>query len=139
MIKEFVKQWDERKHLLEEWLKENQPSDYEDIYKKLFELVVTKPNGYGDEWKWERFKVIDDGHYQGNLIFILCSNDYQPNLDDYIFTEVDYGSCSGCDTFEHIRDLQWGSEKNTDEQVKQYMTLALHMVQETKTFKQQEQ
>jgi hypothetical protein len=139
MIKEFVKQWEERKHLLEEWLKENQPSNYEDIYKKLFELVVTKPNGYGDEWEWERFKVIDDGHYQGNLIFILCSNDYQPNLDDYIFTEVDYGSCSGCDTFEHIRDLQWGSEKNTDEQVKQYMTLALHMVQETKTFKQQKQ
>ena len=139
MIKEFVKQWDERKHLLEEWLKENQPSDYEDIYKKLFELVVTKPNGYGDEWKWERFKVIDDGHYQGNIIFILCNNDYQPNLDDYIFTEVDYGSCSGCDTFEHIRDLQWDSDKNTEEQVKQYMTLALHMVQETKTFNQQEQ
>jgi hypothetical protein len=139
MIKEFVKQWDERKHLLEEWLKENQPSDYEDIYKKLFELVVTEPNSYSNSWDWERFVTIDDGHYQGNIIFILCNDCYQPNLDDYIFTEVDYGSCSGCDTFEHIRDLQWGSEKNTDEQVKQYMTLALHMVQETKTFKQQEQ
>jgi hypothetical protein len=33
----------------------------------------------------------------------------------------------------------WDSKKNTEEQVKQYMTLALHMVQETKTFKQQEQ
>jgi hypothetical protein len=140
MIKEFVKQWDERKHLLEEWLKETQPSDYEDIYKKLFELVVTEPNSYNDSWNWERFKVIDDGHYQGNLIFILCNNAYQPNLDDYIFTEVDYGSCSGCDTFEHIRYLAgWDNDKNTDEQVKQYMTLALHMVQETKTFEQQEQ
>lgn len=135
MIKEFVQQWDERKHLLEEWLKENQPSEYEDIYKKLFELVITKPNGYADDWNWERFKVIDDGDYQGNLIFILCNDSYQPDLRDYIFTEVDYGSCSGCDTFSHISSLSWNEDKNTDEQVNQYMTLALHMVQETKTFK----
>ena len=135
MIKEFVQQWDERKHLLEKWLKENQPSQYEDIYRKLFELVITKPNGYADDWNWERFRVIDDGDYQGNLIFILCNDSYQPDLRDYIFTEVDYGSCSGCDTFQHIRDLAWGEDKNTDEQVNQYITLALHMVQETKTFK----
>ena len=134
MVKEFVQQWDERKHLLEKWLKENQPSEYEDIYRKLFELVITKPNGYADDWNWERFRVIDDGDWQGNLIFILCNDSYQPNLRDYIFTEVDYGSCSGCDTFEHIRDLAW-EDKNTDEQVNQYMTLALHMIQETKTFK----
>ena len=135
MIKEFVQQWDERKHLLEEWLKENEPSQYEDIYKKLFELVITKPNGYADDWNWERFKVIDDGDYQGNLILILCNDSYQPDLDDYIFTEVNYGSCSGCDTFSHISSLSWNGDKNTDEQVNQYMTLALHMVQETKTIK----
>lgn len=136
MIKEFVQQWDERKHLLEEWLKENEPSQYEDIYRKLFELVITKPNGYADDWNWERFRVIDDGDYQGNLIFILCNDSYQPDLRDYIFTEVNYGSCSGCDTFQHIISLVWdNTNKNTDEQVKQYMTLALHMVQETKTFK----
>lgn len=135
MIKEFVQQWDERKHILEEWLKENKPSQYEDIYKKLFELVITQPNGYADDWNWERFRVIDDGDYQGNLIFILCNDSYQPDLRDYIFTEVSYGSCSGCDTFEHISSLSWDEDKNTDEQVNQYMTLALHMVQETKTFK----
>jgi hypothetical protein len=141
MIKEFVKQWDARKHLLEEWLKENQPSDYDDIYKKLFELVITEPlDKYADCWGWDRFTVIDDGHYQGNRIFILCNDRYQPDLTDYIFTEVDYGSCSGCDTFEHIRYLAgWDSKKNTEEQVDQYMTLALHMVQETKTFNQQDQ
>ena len=134
MIKEFIQQWDERKHLLEEWLKENEPREYEDIYKKLFELVITKPNGYADDWDWKRFRVIDDGDYQGNLIFILCNDSYQPDLRDYNFTNVDYGSCSGCDTFQHIRDLSW-EDKNTDEQIKQYMTLAMHMVQETKTFK----
>ena len=40
MITEFVQQWEERKHLLKDWLTNNMPSSYEDIYKKLFELVL---------------------------------------------------------------------------------------------------
>lgn len=41
--------------------------------------------------------------------------------------KVGYGSCSGCDTLEAIRD--YSSEKPTPEQVKDYMALALHIVQ----------
>ena len=138
MILEFVKQWEERKHLLEEWLTNNMPSSYEDIYKKLFGLVVTEPlDGY-QEWDWNRYQCIDDGDYQGTQIFILCDSSYQPSLTCYIFTEVDYGSCSGCDTFESIRAIQFTEEPPNKEQVKQFMTLALHMVQETKTFNTKE-
>ena len=140
MILEFVKQWEERKHLLEEWLTNNMPSSYEDIYKKLFGLVITEPlDSYGyKEWDWNRYQCIDDGDYQGTQIFILCNDSYQPSLTDYIFTEVSYGSCSGCDTFEAIREIQWTEELPNQEQVKQFMTLALHMVQQTKTFNTKE-
>lgn len=140
MILEFVKQWEERKHILEEWLTNNMPSSYEDIYKKLFGLVITEPlDSYGyKEWDWNRYKCIDDGDYQGTQIFILCSNSYQPSLTDYIFTEVDYGSCSGCDTFQSICEIQWTEELPNQEQVKRFMTLALHMVQQTKTFNTKE-
>jgi hypothetical protein len=44
MILNYVKQWEERKHLLEQWLNENEPNSYESIYEMLFNLVVTKPN-----------------------------------------------------------------------------------------------
>jgi hypothetical protein len=131
MILNYVKQWEERKHLLEQWLNENEPNSYESIYEMLFNLVVTKPNDDEySEWDWGRFVKIDDGTFQGNEIYILCSNEYQPSLTDYIFTSVAYGSCSVCDTFQSIEMLQDKAER-----VKQYMTLALHMVQETKSFK----
>jgi hypothetical protein len=131
MILNYVKQWEERKHLLEQWLNENEPNSYESIYEMLFNLVVTKPNDDEySEWDWGRFVKIDDGTFQGNEIYILCSNEYQPSLTDYIFTSVAYGSCSVCDTFQSIEMLEDKAER-----VKQYMTLALHMVQETKSFK----
>ena len=130
MILNYVKQWKERKHLLEQWLTKNEPNYYQDIYETLFRLVVTKPDSqFNKEWDWKRLKVLDDGEYQGNQIFILCSNSYQPYLDDYIFTSVTYGSCSVCDTFQAIQESEDKAER-----VKQYMTLALHMVQETKSF-----
>ena len=130
MILHYVKQWEERKHLLEEWLKENEPYSYESIHEMLFHLVLTKPNEREHQrWDWNRFTIIDDGEYQGNQIFILCSNVYQPELTDYIFTSVAYGSCSGCDTFQAIQESEDKAER-----VKDYMTLALHMVQETKSF-----
>jgi len=136
MILEFVKQWEERKHLLEEWLTNNMPSSYDDIYKKLFSLVITEPlEKYSfKEWDWDRYQCIDNGDYQGTQIFILCDSSYQPSLTDYIFTEVDYGSCSGCDTFYSICEIQFTEELPNKEQVKQFMQLALHMVQQTKTF-----
>jgi hypothetical protein len=130
MILNYVKQWEERKHLLEQWLNDNEPNSYESIYEMLFNLVVTKPNDDEySEWDWGRFVKIDDGSFQGNEIYILCSNEYQPSLTDYIFTSVAYGSCSVCDTFQSIEMLEDKAER-----VKQYMTLALHMVQETKSF-----
>ena len=130
MILNYVKQWEERKHLLEQWLNDNEPNSYESIYEMLFNLVVTKPNDDEySEWDWGRFVKIDDGSFQGNEIYILCSNEYQPSLTDYIFTSVAYGSCSACDTFQSIEMLEDKAER-----VKQYMTLALHMVQETKSF-----
>jgi hypothetical protein len=133
MILHYVKQWDERKHLLEQWLNDNEPNSYQDIYETLFRLVITRSERGELEWDWKRFRKFDDGTFQGNQIFILCSNVYQPELTDYIFTSVTYGSCSVCDTFQAIQESE-----DKDERVKGYMTLALHMVQETKSFKTNE-
>jgi hypothetical protein len=129
MILNYVKQWEERKHLLEQWLTKNEPNSYQFIYETLFRLVITRSERGELEWDWKRFRKFDDGTFQGNQIFILCSNVYQPSLTDYIFTSVAYGSCSGCDTFLAIQESEDKAER-----VKGYMTLALHMVQETKSF-----
>jgi hypothetical protein len=133
MILNYVKQWEERKHLLEQWLNKNEPVSYKHIYMMLFKLVITRSERGELEWDWNRYVKIDDGEYQGNEIYILCSNVYQPELTDYIFTSVAYGSCSVCDTFQAIQESEDKAER-----VKGYMTLALHMVQETKSFNTKE-
>lgn len=62
---------------------------------------------------------------QGALVYVIGATGYQP--DKYWYVKVGYGSCSGCDTLEAIREYQDG--KPTERQVNKYMTLALHIVQ----------
>ena len=121
MILEYVKQWDENKGLLQKSFEDKLPESYEDIYKRLFQLVVTNPSlSYSKEWNWKTYKLIDDGDYQGHQIFVLASNVYQPSLWDYIFTDVAYGSCSGCDTFEWIEYSGKSKEDKIKELIKSF-------------------
>lgn len=134
MITEIIKQWDERKHLLEQYFSQtdqDEYSSYADIVKKIFEYVIISSNEYSNTgFDIKKMRVIDDGNYQGTQIFIIPKDTYQPDMDDYIMTHTYYGSCSGCDTLQSICSYDDGLP--TEEQVKEYMTLALHLIQKMK-------
>jgi len=129
MIQGLVKQWEENKHILKEYFKNTSQTEYDSyevIVKKVFELCV--PNAYNRVgWRLDKMTVIDDGDYQGTQIFIIPADTYQPEVEDYVMTDTYYGSCSGCDTLQRICDYEYGLP--TEDQVVQYMTLALHLVQ----------
>jgi hypothetical protein len=72
-----------------------------------------------------RVHEIDDGDYQGTLVYIIASKGYQPS--NYWSVKVSYGSCSGCDTLQRI--LDYGREPLNEDQLDGLMTLALHIVQ----------
>jgi hypothetical protein len=136
MIIELVNQWEENKHKLKEYFRttnQNEYGSYKSILKKVFELCIPQSNDYS-EWDLDKMTVIDDGDYQGTLIFIVPIDCYQPSLGDYVVTNTYYGSCSGCDTLRGIRDStdDYGNGFPNEEQVKEYMTLALHLVQKLK-------
>lgn len=59
---------------------------------------------------------------------IIASKAYQPSK--YWYVCINYGSCSGCDTYENIRS--YSNDPPTEDQVKSYWTLALHIVQQMK-------
>lgn len=129
MIQEIIKQWEENKYKLEEYFKETKQSeysDYKEIVKALFYHCIPQADEYSG-WNLEKMTVIDDGDYQGTQIFIIPKDTYQPSAEDYIVTDTYYGSCSGCDTLQSISSYNY--ELPTDSQVKEYMTLALHLVQ----------
>lgn len=134
MIAEIINKWDLNKNKLECFFKETNQDEYDDytcIVKKIFELVINDSEGIS--YNLDNLTVIDNGDYQGTLIFIIPEDTYQPDIDNYLVTNTYYGSCSGCDTLQGIN--VYGNEKPTDEQVKEYMTLSLHLIQKMKYLK----
>lgn len=133
MIQEIIKKWDKNKYKLEEYFsttKQEKYGSYEAIVQQIFELVINSDEDSYEKFNINKMTVIDDGYYQGTQIFIIPRDTYQPNIDDYLITHTYYGSCSGCDVLEGIRNYSSGLP--TEQQVKEYMILALHLVQKMK-------
>lgn len=126
MIQEFVDKFIAKQN---ELFTEEFPDSYEEIVKAVIDVI--NPEKEYDLPDSNRIHQIDDGDYQGTLLFVIAACGYQPS--DYWYVKVDYGSCSGCDTFQEI---YFGSGDNdsipTKQQAKDYQTLALHIVQDLK-------
>jgi hypothetical protein len=131
MDKQIVALWEANKKNLEEYFRITPQSEYsgsyETIVKALFEKVLNAEN---DEWDIAKLTVIDHGDYQGTQLFLIPKNTYQPSASEYLITCTSYGSCSGCDTLQGISE--YGDDKPSEGQLSQYMTLALHLVQQMK-------
>lgn len=131
MIKEFCLAWEKNKGELEEYFRttnQGEYCDYERLVKLLFDIVIDP--SIEDNYYWfdtENILVIDDGDYQGTQVFILHRNKYQPSVEDYVYTNVCYGSCSYCDTLQGIHGYESGLPD--EQQVEDYMSLCLHLLQ----------
>lgn len=128
MIEAFINAWEARKHEVQAKFEAKHPDDYKEVVRNVIEIL-----GNGDRYSDyspdpSRIHQIDDGDYQGTLVFVIAAYGHQPA--DYWYCRISYGSCSGCDTLEQIRCYDDG--KPIEYQVKQYMTLALHVVQRLK-------
>lgn len=130
MDKEIIKRWEKGKENLREWFEMTPQSEY-DSYSKVVSALIKNCLNYGDlsddEEFSEDFDVSDHGDYQGTQIFLLHKDVYQPDTSNYYIFNNYYGSCSGCDTLLSISQYEEGIP--TKEQVDEYMTLCLHMVQ----------
>lgn len=125
MIQSFVDKFMAGKDSLRETWRTAPPQAYKDIVKDVVKLVSDE-DGYREPDP-ERVHEINDGDYQGTLVYVIGATGYQPS--DYWYVRVSYGSCSGCDTLQDI--LEYGVEM-TDERLDRLMTLALHVVQKMK-------
>ena len=124
MIQEFVDRFMEKESQskLRELFSREHIYGYDEIVRAVIEVIG------GDDYDApdpSRIHVINDGDYQGTLVYVIGARGYQPNR--YWYCKVYYGSCSGCDTLAAINESC--SDKPTDQDVEDYMTLALHIVQ----------
>ena len=114
MIKYCIEKWDKNKDLLRSSLNNNEllnhvlnkndddPLEYLE-YKDLVKLTVMFILNDENEWNVNKIKEIDDGDYQGTLLYLIPEDTYQPNSSEYLMTFVEYGSCSACDTLQTIQ------------------------------------
>lgn len=131
MIKEFCLAWEKNKGKLEEYFRTTEQGEYhgyDDLVKLLFDIVINP--SIEDNYYWfdtKNILVIDDGDYQGTQVFVLHRDKYQPNVEDYVYTNAYYGSCSYCDTLQGIHGYESGLPD--EQQVEDYMSLCLHLLQ----------
>jgi hypothetical protein len=96
--------------------------EYIDLVKTVTQIIL------GEDWDARRITEIDNGNYQGTLLFLIPRDTYQPSPYEYLITYVDYGSCSGCDT---LQAIQAGAKPNTSptaRQLQDLMTLCKDIV-----------
>lgn len=79
-------------------------------YKELIKIVVRYilNDGLRDDtvfdnyyfWDENNITTIDNGDYQGTLLFLIPKLAYQPSHSEYLMSYIDYGSCSACDVLQ---------------------------------------
>jgi len=106
--------------------------EYGDIVKAIVKLVLNDENDPSyKNYDGDNITVVNNGDYQGTLLFIIPLDTYQPEARDYLVTFVDYGSCSGCDALQSIESENYNNSYS-ESQLGKLMTLALHLIQRMK-------
>lgn len=127
MLKYCLRKWDENKKKLEEELLKDPDlnvCNYKHIVEKVVEIILNTNEEY--LWSSEGITEIDDGDYQGTLLFLIPRKTYQPSEYEYLMTYVGYGSCSGCDTLQAIQD--YGETQISEDQLKGFMVLCKDII-----------
>lgn len=124
MIKYCLEKWDANKEKLRKVLSgENlEAIEYKDLVKMVVRYVLNDENEYDYErWDYDRITEIDNGDYQGTLLYLIPKNTFQPSEYDYLMAYVNYGSCSGCDALQYLQSLIYPN--HTEKNVNDFMTL----------------
>ena len=130
MLKIMKELWDKNQDKLREELSSRDDLNectYKDLVKITFDKIYNDDSRLDNGNLWlDRIHEIDDGDYQGTLIYLIPFDAYQPGPGDYLMTFSWYGSCSGCDALQAVQD--YGHEKLTEQQVKDFMSICKDLI-----------
>lgn len=130
MIQSFVDKFIASQDIIKDKISKKCPGGYKNLVQLAIESLGTEDDSSYNSPLPDPSRIveIDQGDYQGTLVFVIGEYGYQPIT--YWYARVNYGSCSGCDTFQAIGG--WHEDPLTEEQVNDYYTLTLHIIQQLK-------
>ncbi len=126
MITKFVDNFMKGKGELRKVFEKAHPKEYVDIVEAVIEVISDGDCSDPDPATIQAIKNGDD--YQGSTLFVI--NDDMCTVEKYWCVAISYGSCSTCDIIERIREFP--DDKPNVQQVDDYITLCLHIVQNIK-------
>ena len=123
MLKYCYEKWNKNQGVLEAALRKTDlySQSYKDLLKLTVECIFNDGEYCQPLWNAKNITEIDDGDYQGTLLYLIPEDTYQPSEYEYLMTYIGYGSCSGCDLLQSIQP--YCGEPITDLDVKNYMSL----------------
>lgn len=133
MIKYCYDKWAQNQEELRQAIiynaREIKHCDYKFLVQLVVDHVLNVGKGYRT-WDSKNITVIDNGDYQGTLMFLIPSDSYQPSCDQYLMTYSWYGSCSGCDSLMAAQmDMPWDDEAPlTERNISDIMSLCKDLV-----------
>ena len=133
MTRIMKERWDANKDRLRAVLAERTDMNtcqYEDLVKLTFETIYnTAVTGLDRKLDLEHITVVDNGDYQGTLLFLIPFDTYQPSEHQYAMTYVGYGSCSICDVLQGVQSWDnYSKEKPTEEQLDGFMDICRDLI-----------
>ena len=137
MIKYALKKWSENKDALRNAIQQTEKDkryfwDYNDIVKLVCRYIFNENVTDKDPMiNVDGITMIDNGDYQGTLIFMLPFDTDQPAEYEYLMTYVGYGSCSGCDTLQRIQADDEDDDETEKDLVDSYLSICKDIVSNT--------
>ena len=134
MTRIMKERWDANKDKLRDALAERTDlnhCNYEDLVNLTFEVIYnTDANETGYQvLNLNNITVVDDGDYQGTVVFLIPFDTYQPSEHEYIMTYIGYGSCSGCDVLQAVQSCgDYGKKKATEDQLDGFMDICRELI-----------
>lgn len=130
MLKIMKECWATNSNILKEKLStglEFNECCYKDLVKLTFETIYNTT--VIDKLDLENITEIDNGDYQGTLLYLIPFDCYQPDECQYLMTYVGYGSCSVCDVLESLREWTYeGGKLLNENQISGFMDLCKDII-----------
>ena len=122
MIKYVLEKWNSNKDKLEKFYKDNldivKDCSYEYIMKSIIDNILnTGINDSIEKFNSDEITVVNNCNYSGLILFIFYK-EYPEDLENYFVSNIDYGSCSCCDT------LLAAQEQDDEQCIKDIMTIS---------------
>lgn len=123
MIYYCYRKWNRNRDILENKLRQIDLCniDYVGLLKMTIECIFNEESTRSisdPKFDTERITEIDNGDYQGTLLYIIPEQCYQPSEYQYFMTYIEYGSCSCCDLLQSIQPIYISDI--TDETIKRF-------------------